>query len=85
MRSTSSFCAAMSTTRTQEDGGISRDIADREASIVAALSVITAARVEDFDGHTEFNRLRPAERLAWMESVVCLIESRRKTEHYSER
>jgi len=41
------------------------------------LHVIAATREEDFDGHTEFYRLSPAERLAWMESVVRLIEARR--------
>jgi hypothetical protein len=46
--------------------------------VAEALRVIAATDEEDFDGHTEFYRLSPAERLAWMESAVCLIESRRK-------
>jgi hypothetical protein len=47
------------------------------SAVEEALHVIAATREEDFDGHTEFYRLSPAERLAWMESVVCLIEARR--------
>lgn len=49
-----------------------------EDTVAAALSVIAAARSGDFDGHTEFDHLSPAERLAWMESALLLIESRRE-------
>lgn len=47
------------------------------AAVEDALRVLAAAAEEDFDGHTEFQRLSPAERLAWMDGALALIESRR--------
>lgn len=53
-------------------------VAEIDAAHVAeALRVIAATPAEEFDGHTEFHRLSPAQRLAWMESALELIESRR--------
>lgn len=71
----------MPTTRTPETGRAGSSLAvgaEYEASVAEALHVIATTCEEDFDGHTEFYRLSPAERLAWMESAVLLIESRRK-------
>ena len=56
-----------------------RPAAGASASAVEeALRVLAAAPAEDFDGHTEFQRLTPAERLAWMDGALELIESRRR-------
>jgi hypothetical protein len=38
--------------------------------------VIARSRPEDYDGHTEFARLTPRERLAWLDAAVVLWESR---------
>lgn len=43
----------------------------------AALEVIRRSRPEDYDGHTEFARLPPRERLAWLESAIRFIQSRK--------
>jgi hypothetical protein len=40
-------------------------------------AIIARSRPQDFDGHTEFARMSPAERLAWLDSAVALVESRR--------
>jgi hypothetical protein len=37
--------------------------------------VIARATPEDFDGHTEFSRLTPQERLEWLDSAVTFIEA----------
>ena len=41
--------------------------ADREA--------LKNAKPEDFDGHTEFHRLTPEQRLAWLDQAVAFIQS----------
>ena len=47
----------------------------------AALDLPEVRRVlaqtgpEDFDGHTEFHRLTPQERLEWLDSAVTFIET----------
>lgn len=38
--------------------------------------IIARSRPEDYDGHTEFARLTPRERLAWLDAAVVLWESR---------
>ena len=38
---------------------------------------IARSKSADYDGHTEFERLTPAERLAWLESAVRFISSSR--------
>ena len=43
----------------------------------AARLIIAHSRQEDYDGHTEFARMSPAERLAWLDAAVMLVESRR--------
>lgn len=40
----------------------------------AVRAALDATRPEDYDGHTEFERLTPMERLQWMEEAVALIE-----------
>jgi hypothetical protein len=43
----------------------------------AVGEVIARSRPEDYDGHTEFGRLTPAQRLAWLESAIRFIVSTR--------
>ena len=35
-----------------------------------ALAVLQKAQPEDFDGHTEFYRMTPLERLRWLDQAV---------------
>lgn len=44
-------------------------------AIEAALAVVRASRPEDYDGHTEFARLTPNERLTWLEAAVRFVQS----------
>lgn len=39
---------------------------------------IRRSRPEDYDGHTGFDRMTPAARLAWLESAVDFISRRGK-------
>jgi hypothetical protein len=41
-------------------------------------SIIACSRPEDYDGHTEFERLSPKSRLEWLESAVRFIELARR-------
>ena len=43
----------------------------------AARKILSRTSPEDYDGHTEFARMTPAERLAWLDQAVLFIESRR--------
>jgi hypothetical protein len=43
-----------------------------------AREIISRTSPEDYDGHTEFARMTPAERLAWLDQAVLFIESRRQ-------
>jgi hypothetical protein len=38
---------------------------------------IARSKSADYDGHTEFERLTPAERLAWLESAIRFTSSSR--------
>jgi hypothetical protein len=39
--------------------------------------IIARSQPTDYDGHTEFGRMTPAERLAWLDAAVAFIETRR--------
>jgi hypothetical protein len=39
----------------------------------ADLEVVRRAKPSDFDGHTEFDRLSPRQRLVWLDEVVAFI------------
>jgi hypothetical protein len=39
---------------------------------------IARSTPSDYDGHTEFDRMSPADRLAWMEAALRFIESIRR-------
>jgi hypothetical protein len=38
-----------------------------------ALAVLKKTKPEDFDGHTEFYRMTPLERLRWLDQAVEMI------------
>lgn len=38
-----------------------------------ALAVLQKAKTEDFDGHTEFYRMTPLERLRWLDQAVAMV------------
>jgi hypothetical protein len=39
----------------------------------ADLEVLRCTTAADFDGHTEFQRLSPRQRLAWLDEAVAFI------------
>jgi hypothetical protein len=39
----------------------------------ADLEVLQSTTAADFDGHTEFQRLSPPQRLAWLDEAVAFI------------
>jgi hypothetical protein len=39
----------------------------------ADLKVLQTTTAADFDGHTEFQRLSPTQRLAWLDEAVAFI------------
>ena len=67
---TSNFSAAMSRDSKSGKPGAAGSIS------ASVRDVIARSRPEDYDGHTEFSRLRPRERLAWLDAAVVLWETR---------
>lgn len=52
------------------------DPADKHTSDTTAdLETLRCTTAADFDGHTEFHRLSPLERLAWLDEAVAFIAS----------
>jgi hypothetical protein len=45
----------------------------------ADLEVLQRTRAADFDGHTEFHRLSPRQRLAWLDEAVAFITAAKST------
>jgi len=45
----------------------------------ADLEILQRTTVADFDGHTEFHRLSPRQRLAWLDEAVAFITSAKST------
>lgn len=45
-------------------------------AVADVRAIIARSRSEDYDGHTEFARLTPRERLAWLDAAVTLWEAR---------
>ena len=37
--------------------------------------ILLRAKPEDFDGHSEFHRLTPEQRLAWLDQAVAFIQA----------
>jgi len=44
-----------------------------------ALEAVRHSRPQDYDGHTEFDRMTPGQRLAWLDEATLLVFSRKKT------
>ena len=38
-----------------------------------ALEAVRRSRPEDYDGHTEFDRMSPAQRLAWLDEAALFV------------
>lgn len=49
----------------------------------ADLAVLRASSPKDFDGHTEFYRLTPSQRLAWLDEAVAFIGAAKSTNRSS--
>ena len=43
-----------------------------------ALETVRHSRPQDYDGHTEFDRMTPGQRLAWLDEATLLVFSRKK-------
>lgn len=48
------------------------------ATSAETREIIARSQPADYDGHTEFGRMTPAERLAWLDAAVVLIETSRQ-------
>lgn len=46
----------------------------RPDAISDALAAVRLSKPEDYDGHTEFDRLSPNERLTWLEAAVRFVQ-----------
>ena len=44
-----------------------------------ALAAVRRSRPEDYDGHTEFDRMTPGQRMAWLDEAALLVFSHKKT------
>jgi len=53
-------------------------IAEADTGQKATHEIIERTTSEDYDGHTEFSRMTPAQRLAWLDQAVLFIQSRKK-------
>ncbi|MBK9991243.1 MAG: hypothetical protein IPP19_11050 [Verrucomicrobia bacterium] len=40
-------------------------------------AIIAQTSPEDYDGHTEFSRMTPAQRLAWLDQAVLFIAAQK--------
>lgn len=49
----------------------------------ADLAVVRTSSPADFDGHTEFYRLTPSQRLAWLDEAVAFIGAAKSTNRSS--
>jgi hypothetical protein len=52
--------------------------AEADAAQKATRKIIEQTTPEDYDGHTEFSRMTPAQRLAWLDQAVLFIQSRKQ-------
>jgi len=44
-----------------------------------ALEAVRHSRTQDYDGHTEFDRMTPGQRLAWLDEATLLVFSHKTT------
>jgi len=49
------------------------------SSALADLETVRRSKPSDFDGHTEFHRLSPRQRLAWLDEAVAFITASKNT------
>ena len=42
-----------------------------------ALEAVRRSRPEDYDGHTEFDRMTPAQRLAWLDEATLFVRKQK--------
>ncbi len=49
--------------------------ADRRPSADRIREIISASSPADYDGHTEFEQMTPAQRLEWLDHAVTFIAS----------
>ncbi len=43
----------------------------------AVRAIIAQTKPEDYNGHTEFSQMSPAERLAWLDQAVLFIAAQK--------
>jgi hypothetical protein len=43
----------------------------------AIRAIIAQTKPEDYNGHTEFSRMNPAERLTWLDQAVLFIAAQK--------
>ena len=48
-----------------------------------ALEAVRLSRPEDYDGHTEFDRMNPAQRLAWLDEATLLVFRQKNIHPYA--
>src|ERR1035437_714379 len=53
--------------------------AEAEAAQKTPREIIEKTTPEDYDGHTEFSRMTPAQRLAWLDQAGLFIQSRKQS------
>jgi hypothetical protein len=44
-----------------------------------ALKAVRLSRSQDYDGHTEFDRMTPGQRLAWLDEAALLVFSHKNS------
>jgi hypothetical protein len=49
------------------------------AERAAVWQIIARSKPEDYDGHTEFERLSPSDRLDWLDAAVTFIEESQRS------
>jgi len=48
-----------------------------------ALEAVRLSRPEDYDGHTEFDRMNPAQRLAWLDEATLFVFRQKNIHPYA--
>jgi hypothetical protein len=49
-----------------------------------ALEAVRLSRPEDYDGHTEFDRMTPSQRLAWLDEATLLVFRQKNIRPYAQ-
>jgi hypothetical protein len=58
---------------------MSKPINTQASAARVDLETVRRAKPRDFDGHTEFYRLSPRQRLAWLDEAVAFITAAKST------